>query len=101
MRRVVTGLAIALSLGLISSCSSPAKLLHSGSSASASLNPLTGMPGKAGELLVVKVDDTPLAHPQIGIASADVVYIEQVDFGSKTISGRWAGLAMCQRSRWK
>ena len=81
MRRVVTGLAIALSLGLISSCSSPAKLLHSGSSASASLNPLTGMPGKAGELLVVKVDDTPLAHPQIGIASADVVYIEQVEGG--------------------
>lgn len=46
-----------------------------------SLNSLTGLPGKDGPLLVVKIDDTTPAHPQVGLKSADVVYIEQVEGG--------------------
>ena len=42
---------------------------------------LTGLPGKNGPLLVVKIDDTSYAHPQVGLRSADVVYIEQVEGG--------------------
>jgi hypothetical protein len=42
---------------------------------------LTGLPGKDGEVLVVKLDDTTFAHPQVGLRSADVVYIEQVEGG--------------------
>jgi hypothetical protein len=42
---------------------------------------LTGLPGKDGEVLVVKLDDTTYAHPQVGLRSADVVYIEQVEGG--------------------
>jgi len=45
------------------------------------LNSLTGLPGSDGPLLVVKIDDTRLAHPQVGLKSADVVYIEQVEGG--------------------
>lgn len=42
---------------------------------------LTGMPGKNGPVLVVKIDDTTFAHPQVGLRDADVVYIEQVEGG--------------------
>lgn len=42
---------------------------------------LTGLPGEDGPVLVVKLDDTTYAHPQVGLRSADVVYIEQVEGG--------------------
>jgi hypothetical protein len=42
---------------------------------------LTGLPGEDGEVLVVKLDDTTYAHPQVGLRDADVVYIEQVEGG--------------------
>lgn len=42
---------------------------------------LTGLPGKNGPILVVKIDDTSYAHPQVGLRDADVVYIEQVEGG--------------------
>lgn len=45
------------------------------------LNSLNGLPGTDGPVLVVKIDDTNLAHPQVGLKSADVVYIEQVEGG--------------------
>jgi len=44
-------------------------------------NVLTGLPGKNGPVLFVKIDDTQAAHPQIGLDAADVVYIEQVEGG--------------------
>jgi hypothetical protein len=45
------------------------------------LNSLTNLPGSDGPILVVKIDDTTLSHPQVGLKSADVVYIEQVEGG--------------------
>lgn len=44
-------------------------------------NSLSGRQGSDGEILVVKIDDTVSARPQIGIDRADVVYIEQVEGG--------------------
>ena len=44
-------------------------------------NSISGLPGGDGPVLVVKVDDTPEAHPQIGLEDADIVYIEQVEGG--------------------
>ena len=44
-------------------------------------NSLSGREGSDGDLLVVKIDDTVSARPQIGIDRADVVYIEQVEGG--------------------
>jgi len=45
------------------------------------VNSLTGLEGSDGPVLVVKIDDTTYAHPQIGLKEADVVYIEQVEGG--------------------
>lgn len=44
-------------------------------------NALSGREGPDGPVLVVKIDDTYPAHPQIGLEKADVVYIEQVEAG--------------------
>ena len=45
------------------------------------VNSLTGLPGSDGPVLAVKIDDTSYAHPQVGLRSADVIYIEQVEGG--------------------
>ena len=42
---------------------------------------LSGREGVDGPVLVVKIDDTPEAHPQIGLNLADLVYIEEVEGG--------------------
>ncbi len=44
-------------------------------------NSLSGRFGSDGPILVVKIDDTPAAHPQAGLEDADIVYIEQVEGG--------------------
>jgi hypothetical protein len=44
-------------------------------------NFFTGLVGENNQILVVKIDDTNAAHPQIGVESADVVYVEQVEGG--------------------
>ena len=44
-------------------------------------NFFTGLVGENKQILVVKIDDTNAAHPQIGVESADVVYVEQVEGG--------------------
>ena len=44
-------------------------------------NFFTGLSGENKQILVVKIDDTNAAHPQIGIEDADLVYVEQVEGG--------------------
>ncbi|MDP1850833.1 MAG: DUF3048 domain-containing protein [Candidatus Planktophila sp.] len=44
-------------------------------------NALSGREGINGPVLIVKIDDTNAARPQIGLEDADVVYIEQVEGG--------------------
>jgi len=44
-------------------------------------NSLSGRVGTDGPILIVKIDDTKMAHPQIGLERADIVYIEQVEGG--------------------
>lgn len=45
------------------------------------MNSISGLAGGNGPVLVVKIDDTRQAHPQIGLEDADIVYIEQVEGG--------------------
>lgn len=54
------------------------------------VNSLTGLPGADGPVLIVKIDDTPEAHPQIGLDDADVVYIEQVEGGLTRLAAVFA-----------
>lgn len=50
-------------------------------------SPLSGLPGGAGKpVLVVKIDNTHQAQPQAGLRDADVVYIEEVEWGLTRIA---------------
>ena len=62
---------------LLSGCSVVSKVLPE----KAVTNVLSGREGANGPVLVVKIDDTTQAHPQIGLEDADIVYIEQVEGG--------------------
>lgn len=42
---------------------------------------LTGMPVPDGPVLAVKIDNTPASRPRIGLAEADLVYVEPVEGG--------------------
>ncbi len=42
---------------------------------------LSGKEAPDGPIIVVKIDDTNEAHPQVGIDKADLIYIEQVEGG--------------------
>ncbi|HXR67635.1 MAG TPA: DUF3048 domain-containing protein, partial [Dermatophilaceae bacterium] len=48
----------------------------------ADINPLTGIEGlPTGPVIAVKIDDTALGRPSLGLEKADVVYIEEVEGG--------------------
>jgi hypothetical protein len=49
-------------------------------------NSISGRVGGDGPVLVVKIDDTTAAHPQIGLEDADLIYIEQVEGGSTRLA---------------
>jgi hypothetical protein len=47
------------------------------------VNPLTGLPGVPRHpVIAVKIDDTASGRPQLGLESADLVYVEQVEAGA-------------------
>ena len=51
---------------------------------------LSGREAVDGQVLAVKIDDTNMAHPQIGLEDADVVYIEQVEGGLTRLAAVFA-----------
>lgn len=71
---VIAAIAIALS-----GCSIQSKSTHEQSAPT--YNSISGRTGTDGPILVVKIDDTYSARPQIGLDQADLVYIEQVEGG--------------------
>ena len=73
-RTVIVGV---LSFSLLTGCSVVSKVLPE----KAMTNELSGREGTNGPILVVKIDDSTQAHPQIGLEDADIVYIEQVEGG--------------------
>ena len=66
---------LSLTSMLLTGCSVASKL----TSDPVITNVLSGREGSNGPVLVVKIDDTTQAHPQIGLEDADIVYIEQVE----------------------
>lgn len=79
-----SGVALVLPIAIclaLTGCSSISRVVGTVTGGEQSVNSLTNLPGSNGKILAVKVDDTPQAHPQIGIEQADVVYIEQVEGG--------------------
>lgn len=76
--------ATAVSLLALTSCAAVKKTLHIASSPPPPVityNSISGRVGTDGPVLVVKIDDTTQAHPQIGLEKADLVYIEEVEGG--------------------
>ncbi|WP_175409642.1 DUF3048 domain-containing protein [Streptomyces sp. TRM64462] len=47
----------------------------------AAVSPFTGLPGRAGPVLAVKIDNVRAARPHTGLGAADIVYVEQVEGG--------------------
>ncbi len=68
---------VVLSCLVLTSCSFVSKILPD----APTRNALSGREGTNGPVLVVKIDDTTQAHPQVGLEDADIVYIEQVEGG--------------------
>ena len=66
---------------LLTSCASIKSTIQKVAPKPIEKNVLSGRVGTNGPVLVVKIDDTNSAHPQIGLEDADVVYIEQVEGG--------------------
>ena len=82
MRSKYLTLVFIVSISLtLTSCSSVSTAISKLKPKHVATNVLSGREGTNGKLLVVKIDDTNLAHPQIGLEDADVVYIEQVEGG--------------------
>ena len=55
------------------------------------MNPLTGLRGVPKQpVVVVKIDDTASGRPQIGLESADLVYVEQVEAGLTRLAAVFA-----------
>jgi len=73
-RTIILGIVSCL---LLTGCSVVGKILPD----KTATNVLSGREGLNGPVLVVKIDDTTQAHPQIGLEEADIVYIEQVEGG--------------------
>ena len=77
--KVLTAGVLILSVFVLAGCGSTSK--STSNTPAVPTNVLTGLPGVNGPVLFVKVDDTQAAHPQVGLDSADVIYIEQVEGG--------------------
>jgi hypothetical protein len=70
-----------LLLLLLSSCSVVSNVVSTVAPKEVEHNVLSGREGSNGPVLIVKIDDTNSARPQIALEDADVVYIEQVEGG--------------------
>ena len=75
---------------ILTSCGNSSGGKSTGGSSHSTPNLYTNLPGGNGPILVVKIDDTPAAHPQINLDKADVVYIEQVEGGLSRIAALFA-----------
>ena len=80
MRSLLRGVVLSLILAISFGCSS-ANNQSDEQDSRVETNLLTGLPGINQRILAAKIDDTRPAHPQVGVESADVVYIEQVEGG--------------------
>lgn len=73
-------LVLFLTVALLSGCAA-AETTQSEAKPDISYNSISGRAGVDGPVLAVKIDDTSLARPQIGLEDADLVYIELVEGG--------------------
>ncbi|QGN56557.1 DUF3048 domain-containing protein [Nostocoides sp. HKS02] len=86
-RQTLGGLAVCLTaLAVAAGCSGKpaAAPRHPSTTTTPSATPTPSLPGvplSGGPVLAVKIDNTPAGRPRIGLAQADVVYVEPVEGG--------------------
>jgi hypothetical protein len=89
-----------ISLLALTSCSSIKRSLHLAPAPTPppviTYNSISGRVGTDGPVLVVKVDDTTQAHPQIGLDKADLVYIEEVEGGLTRLAAVFSSVIPAQ-----
>jgi hypothetical protein len=93
VRGTLVGLALSLTLSasILAACSSgddaAAPTPSPSPTPTATVEPeppttlLSGRRGKDGQVLAVKLDNTVNSHPHAGLVAADVVYLEEVEYG--------------------
>ena len=79
--RSLLGMAVFATILVTSGCASISQSVKQLISDPVQTNVLSGREGENGPVLVVKIDDTANARPQVGLEFADVIYIEQVEGG--------------------
>src|SRR4051794_12905593 len=83
-RRVIPGLVVSCLIAL-AGCSSSGTPTAASSLPSSppppAVDPLTGDRPSEHPVVAVKIEDTALGRPQVGIDKADIVYVEQVEGG--------------------
>lgn len=84
--RLKRGWLVLLVTLVMSSCALP-NIGSSSKEKEVARNIYTNLPGKNGQILAVKFDDTTYAHPQEGVESADVVFVTQVEAGLTRLMG--------------
>ena len=84
--KTVFGLSVVSIVLLVSGCAELTQKIAKPAPKVIEYNVLSGREGINGPVLIVKVDDTNAARPQIGLEAADVVYIEQVEGGLTRIA---------------
>ena len=81
MKKIKTLFASAISIALTVSFGASASIAADGAS------PLSGLPGGAGQpVVMVKIDNVGPARPHTNISKADLVYVEQVEGGLTRIA---------------
>lgn len=93
-RGALVGLALslALSASVLAACSSGDETVAPTSTPTTTVEPepttlLSGRRGTDGQVLAVKLDNTVNSHPHAGLLAADVVYLEEVEYGLTRIMG--------------
>lgn len=90
------GLTLAISASVLAACSSGEEVAAPATPSptpAASPKPepptslLSGRRGKDGQVLAVKFDNTVNSHPHAGLIAADVVYLEEVEYGLTRFMG--------------
>ena len=87
-----TGIAVAVLTGGGGGSSGGSATRTPSPTATRAADPLSGRPGAPGPLLAVKIDNAGPARPAVGLAQADIVYVEQVEGGLSRLMAVYGGL---------
>ena len=85
----VSALALAACSAAVSAPTTPGQQAPSAEAPQVATSPFTGLPqASPSPVLIVKLDNTRNAQPHAGLKDADIVYLEEVEYGITRIASR-------------